>query len=242
MSLILPRRRLLVGAAALLFPSRALAVNPYPSPLLLTTPSGGGGGSATFVGVTTAATEAALSFPSGWAAGDMAIIQAMAYGATPGPTPDPPSGWTSLADIGSSGSAYPYRTKTYYRVLQSGDTGPTISLSLYGIAVCAVYRSATTAVSLTTKTGASGTTQTTSAVSPSGSTKRLIGIATVRDPATSTISFNQGLALDDRAGSINSYFSYAVFSCLLGNYGGSGITVSNLSASFDYAISITEID
>jgi hypothetical protein len=106
-----------------------------------------------FVGASTGVTSASL--PSGWQAGDLAIVLAYRDGSTTAPSL--PSGWTNII----SGGANTNSQRVGYRVLQAGDTGTGTWTNATSV-VCLVYRGqhATTPIGASAQTGASSTTVT----------------------------------------------------------------------------------
>lgn len=66
----------------------------------------------------TAQTTMTFTFPTGWQAGDLAIISAWWDSSI---TISTPTGWTSIV-TNEDGSEYP-EGETFYRILQSGDSG-----------------------------------------------------------------------------------------------------------------------
>jgi hypothetical protein len=74
-------------------------------------------------GSSTTGTSLALSLPSGAQAGDLLVAALVHENANPAGLSGP-SGWTPMSSSTPSGTARALRLTTWYRVMQSGDTGP----------------------------------------------------------------------------------------------------------------------
>ncbi len=111
-----------------------------------------------FIGATTGTTSASL--PSGWQAGDIAIVFAYRDGSNTAPTL--PTGWTNII----SGGANTNSERVGFRILQSGDTGTGTWTNATSV-VCHVYRgqlraygASTPAIPNAAQAGGNGTTVT----------------------------------------------------------------------------------
>ena len=83
--------------------------------------SGANGGSSS-------ASSFATTLPTGWAAGDLVVVGASMSNAG---TFSAVTGWTLDNQAQNSGSAA-FNSATYYRIMQAGDTAPTIANSSAG--------------------------------------------------------------------------------------------------------------
>jgi hypothetical protein len=105
-----------------------------------------------FVGATGGTASAGL--PSGWQAGDLAIVFAYRDGSTTAPSL--PTGWTNIINGGANTNSQ----RVGYRILQSGDTG-TGTWTNATTVICVVYRGQdATPIGASAQNGGSSTTVT----------------------------------------------------------------------------------
>lgn len=143
----------------------------------------------TVVGTTTINTTASTltaSLPSGWQAGDLAVLFLMGYGSGI-PTIDI-SGWTYMgANSRSAYAAYAYYTGAFYRVLQSNDTGINATVGSTGFGgQIVVFRGPSKATALQKVDAIAGTTLTFTGITKSSSSKSLLSFVADRDNAIDT--------------------------------------------------------
>jgi hypothetical protein len=95
--------------------------------------AGGGGGGLTALDFydesysrsTSNTTDAAFTLPSGWQEGDLAVVSAFWDGEVTQDEITAPAGWTEIVN-NTDGTEYP-EGASFYKVLESGDTGVTLT-------------------------------------------------------------------------------------------------------------------
>lgn len=192
-----------------------------------------GAKSALFVGVTAIrTTTSAITWPSGTAAGDIAI----AIGA--GNSAFSISGWTAIT--GDTVNNSPTQSTFAYKVLVAGDISspPTITVPTSGSYYIVVYRGATAAAKKTTASS-STTSVTATGFTKAATSRMVIAHAVDRDPSGALSTPPTGFT--HRASGTSTYFSHGIYDLPASAYAGGSVTATLWSAGLDGRLTLLEL-
>ena len=191
--------------------------------------------SSTYVGTSSALATVTHTLATGWAAGDIGILF---VNSASSPTLTISAGWTELTGSATGTSALGYRTKTYWRVLQGGDTGPTVSTAGCD-SIVSVYRGGTTVTSGSvaiangplSSIGMPG-------FAKSGTARQIVGFVVDRDTAavpTAPAGWTQ------RARAAPGFFAFSTADIEASSYVNQTYTWTTMGSSFDELGTLVEI-